>query len=174
MKRLSRIYRILNRTYLVDDINTKVDRTSMAHSLETREPLTDHHLVELAARLPSDLKVRNGQGKYVLKEALRGRVPDSILYRPKMGFAVPLASWFRGPLRTRVQQLASSEALLDTGMIAADAVRRLVALHIGGTGDFSAALWALLIFDAFVRRLDAATWRDAAAVANRAPDRVIG
>ena len=87
------------KTYLVGDINTKVDRASMAHSLEVREPLMDHPLVEWLATLPSSLKVRGQEGKYLLKKAMEPHLPREVLYRPKMGFAVPLARWFRGPLR---------------------------------------------------------------------------
>ena len=90
------------KTYLVGDINTKVDRASMAHSLEVREPLMDHQLVEWLATLPSSLKLRGGEGKWLLKKAMEPHLPHDILYRPKMGFAVPLARWFRGPLRERV------------------------------------------------------------------------
>ena len=88
------------KTYLVGDINTKVDRASMAHSLEVREPLMDHELVEWMATLPSSHKVQGAEGKYLFKRALEPRLPDAVLYRPKMGFSVPLARWFRGPLRT--------------------------------------------------------------------------
>ena len=95
------------KTYLVGDINTKVDRASMAHSLEVREPLMDHPLVEWLATLPSSLKVRGQEGKYLLKKAMEPHLPREIMYRPKMGFAVPLASWFRGPLRERVRDGAA-------------------------------------------------------------------
>ena len=87
------------KTYLPGDILTKVDRASMANSLEVRVPLLDHTLVEWAARLPSDLKLHGREGKYVFKDALEPYVSKEILYRPKQGFAVPLATWFRGPLR---------------------------------------------------------------------------
>ncbi len=87
------------KTYLVGDINTKVDRASMAHSLEVREPLMDHKLVEWLATLPNHLKIRGQEGKYLLKKAMEPKLPNEVLYRPKMGFAVPLARWFRGPLK---------------------------------------------------------------------------
>ena len=87
------------KTYLVGDINTKVDRASMAHSLEVREPLMDHPLVEWLATLPSSMKLRGGEGKWFLKKAMEPMLPRDLLYRQKMGFAVPLASWFRGPLK---------------------------------------------------------------------------
>ena len=104
------------KTYLVGDINTKVDRASMAHSLEVREPLMDHPLVEWLATLPSSLKIRGQEGKYLLKKAMEPHLPHDILYRPKMGFAVPLARWFRGPLRERVRDAVLGRALADTGL----------------------------------------------------------
>ena len=99
------------KTYLVGDINTKVDRASMAHSLEVREPLMDHPLVEWLATLPSSLKVRSQEGKWLLKKAMEPQLPHEVLYRPKMGFAVPLARWFRGPLRQRVRDAVLGERL---------------------------------------------------------------
>src|SRR5215467_6888324 len=96
------------KTYLVGDINTKVDRASMAHSLEVREPLMDHPLVEWLASLPSDLKIQRGEAKYLLKKTMKQYLPTDVMYRPKMGFAVPLASWFRGPLRQRVRNAVLS------------------------------------------------------------------
>ena len=102
------------KTYLVGDINTKVDRASMAHSLEVREPLMDHPLVEWLATLPSSLKVQGQEGKYLLKKAMEPHLPHEILYRPKMGFAVPLARWFRGPLRAaRARRRAGLDARRD-------------------------------------------------------------
>src|SRR4029450_715085 len=92
------------KTYLVGDINTKVDRASMAHSLEVREPLMDHRLVDWMATLPSSLKVRGGEGKWLLKKTMETRLPHDFLYRPKMGFAVPMSRWFRGPLAGRVRE----------------------------------------------------------------------
>ena len=105
---LSLIQYIDLHTYLVGDINTKVDRASMAHSLEVREPLMDHELVQWAASLPSSLKLQGSNGKMVLKKALEPHLPADVLYRPKMGFAVPLARWFRGPLRQRVRSRCSA------------------------------------------------------------------
>src|SRR5690349_23125954 len=86
------------KTYLVGDINTKVDRASMANSLEVREPLMDHPLVEWLAKVPSSFKVRGNEGKVLLKKTMEPHLPHEVLYRPKMGFAVPLSKWFRGPL----------------------------------------------------------------------------
>lgn len=145
------------KTYLVGDINTKVDRASMAHSLEVREPLMDHELVEWLATLPSSLKIRGQEGKYLLKKAMEPQLPQDILYRPKMGFAVPLARWFRGPLRERVRQAVLGPRLAATGCFDADYLAHLVDAHQSGARDYSAPLWALLMFEAFLRQvLDAA------------------
>ncbi|MCX8006022.1 MAG: asparagine synthase C-terminal domain-containing protein, partial [Burkholderiaceae bacterium] len=139
------------KTYLVGDINTKVDRASMAHSLEVREPLMDHPLVEWLASLPSELKMRGGEGKWLLKRALEPHLPHAVLYRPKMGFAVPLASWFRGPLRQRVRDALLGQRLARTGLFNPAYLEHLVTRHESGARDYSAPIWALLMFDAFLR-----------------------
>ncbi len=138
-------------TYLVGDINTKVDRASMAHSLEVREPLMDHKLVEWAATLPSSFKLRGSTGKHVLKKALEPHLPHDVLYRPKMGFSVPMARWLRGPLRERVRKSLLGGAMLDSGMFDPKTVRDMVDQHESGQRDHSTALWTLLMFDAFLR-----------------------
>lgn len=139
------------KTYLVGDINTKVDRASMAHSLEVREPLMDHPLVEWLATLPSDLKIRGGEGKVLLKKAMEPMLPRDVLYRPKMGFAVPLARWFRGPLRERVRATLSEGRLVETGFFNASALRSMADEHLSGMRDHATPIWSLLMFDAFVR-----------------------
>ena len=141
------------KTYLVGDINTKVDRASMAHSLEVREPLMDHVLVEWLASVPSSMKVRGGEGKWLLKKAMEPRLPQDVLYRPKMGFAVPLASWFRGPLKDRVRQSLLGERLASTGIFDPRFLRRLVDEHQSGRRDWSSPVWTLLMFDAFLRNV---------------------
>jgi asparagine synthase (glutamine-hydrolysing) len=140
-------------TYLPGDILTKVDRASMAHSLEVRAPFLDYPLVEWAAGLPADLKIRGGEGKFVLKRSLESRVPRQLLYRPKMGFAVPLAQWFRGPLRERLRRQVLDGALVQTGLFDMREVSRLVELHQAGIRDYSPILWALLMFDGACQRL---------------------
>jgi asparagine synthase (glutamine-hydrolysing) len=140
------------KTYLPGDILTKVDRASMANSLEVRVPLLDYTLVEWAARLPPALKLNNGKGKYVLKSALEPYVPQDILYRPKQGFSVPLAAWFRGPLRERLIQALRDPLLGDAGLFDMRFVGRLIEQHLSGAFDHSAPLWQLLMFDAFLRR----------------------
>ena len=148
---LALIQYIDTHTYLVGDINTKVDRASMAHSLEVREPLMDHQLVEWVATLPSNLKMRGGTSKYLLKKANEPHLPDDVLYRPKMGFAVPLARWFRGPLRQRVRDSLLGGPMQDSGMFNPVAMRQIVEQHEAGTRDFSTAIWTMLMFDAFLR-----------------------
>jgi len=138
-------------TYLIGDINTKVDRASMAHSLEVREPLMDHPLVEWLATLPSSLKIRGGESKFLLKKAMEPHLPHDIMYRPKMGFAVPLARWFRGPLKQRVRDELLGGPLLATGWFNRDTIRQIVEQHESGIRDHSTPIWVLLMFDAFLR-----------------------
>ena len=136
-------------TYLVGDILTKVDRTSMAHSLEARAPFLDYTFVEWGMRLPPALKLRGQEGKWVLKKALEPLVPAEILYRPKQGFAMPLARLFReqaGRLRARLL----GPAMLDSGLFDRQAIARLIDEHAGGTSDHSGALWLLLTFEGFL------------------------
>ncbi len=142
-------------TYLPGDILTKVDRASMANSLEVRVPLLDHTLVEWAARLPSSLKLRGREGKYVFKAALEPYVARNILYRPKQGFAVPLAEWFRGALRTRVRETLRGPVLRECGLFEMPAVERLLDQHQSGARDHSAALWSLSMFEGFLRQVHA-------------------
>jgi len=150
-------------TYLVGDINTKVDRASMAHSLEVREPLMDHPLVEWLATLPSHLKLRGGEGKYLFKKTLEPHLPNDVLYRPKMGFAVPLSRWFRGPLRQRVRNSLLGGPLADSDMFDLKAVGQMVEQHENGSRDHSTPLWTLLMYDAFLRNvMGASSMREAA------------
>ena len=146
------------KTYLVGDINTKVDRASMAHSLEVREPLMDHPLVEWLATLPSSLKMRDGEGKWLLKKAMEPQLPHDVLYRPKMGFAVPLARWFRGPLRERVRDALLGGVSRDSGMFDPDYLEQPGRRRTSrGARDHSAPIWTLLMFDAFLRNVVEAT-----------------
>jgi asparagine synthase (glutamine-hydrolysing) len=137
-------------TYLPGDILTKVDRASMAHSLEVRVPFLDHVFVEWAATLPAAMKIRGGERKHVLKRALEPHVPAELLYRPKQGFSIPLARWFRGPLAGRLRAVGDSELLGDTGYFDLGAIRGLIADHQSGARDHSATLWVLLMFDSFL------------------------
>ena len=139
------------KTYLCCDILTKVDRASMAHSLEVREPLLDHPMMEWLSGLPPQYKLGRGEGKLLFKEAMQRYLPSEILYRPKMGFAVPLASWFRGPLRARVRDALLGDALAQTGFFNMPFLRQVVDQHERGVRDHSSAIWSLLMFDSFLR-----------------------
>ena len=142
------------KTYLPGDILTKVDRASMAHALEVRVPLLDHKFVEWTSGLPSSYKLRGGEGKYIFKKALSSHLPNDILYRPKMGFAVPLASWFRGPLKERLRQSILGDRMLQSGYFNPNFLAHLVDEHQAGRRDYSAPLWSLLMFDAFLAMSD--------------------
>ena len=141
------------KTYLPGDILTKVDRASMAHALEVRVPILDHKFVEWVSGLPPHLKLRGTEGKHIFKKALESRLPKEILYRPKMGFGVPLASWFRGPLRERVHATVLGDALQSSGLFDREFLRRLVTEHQSGAREHSAAIWSLLMFESFVRQM---------------------
>ncbi len=141
------------KTYLPGDILTKVDRASMAHSLEVRVPILDHTFVEWVATLPAELKLVGREGKHVFKKALEPHLPHDILYRDKMGFGVPLASWFRGPLRDKVRASLLHGTLVDAGLFDIDQVRRVVDEHQSGQWDHSAPIWSLLMFEGFQRRV---------------------
>ena len=143
------------KTYLVGDINTKVDRASMAHSLEVREPLMDHPLVEWLGTVPSHFKMRGGESKRLLKKSMEPWLPNDVLYRPKMGFAVPLIRWFRGPLRETVRTAVLGDTLRDTGLFEPRVLEEIASAHESGRRDYSAPLWTLLMFEAFLRHCDA-------------------
>jgi asparagine synthase (glutamine-hydrolysing) len=149
---LSRIQYVDIKTYLVDDILTKVDRASMANSLEVRCPLLDHKLMELIAQMPSSLKLRNGQGKYIFKKALGKILPAPVLTRKKKGFAVPVAEWFRGELKE-----FAYNALIERQDEALNGafVQRCWNQHQRGQRDWSALLWCVLMFKSW-REVDKA------------------
>jgi len=133
--------------WLPGDILTKVDRTSMAVSLEAREPLLDHRLVEFAARLPEGLRIRGTQGKWLMKQAMRRYLPEDILMRPKQGFVTPIAQWLRGPLAPAARAIAGSTTLARTGWLDPAAVAGMAEAHIAGRSDHSRLLWQLLMLD---------------------------
>jgi asparagine synthase (glutamine-hydrolysing) len=148
---LSIIQYIDIKTYLPGDILTKVDRASMAHALEVRVPLLDHQFVEWVSGLPSSIKLKGGEGKYIFKKALEGKLSDDILYRKKMGFSIPLGAWLRGPLREKVRAAVLNPDLLDTGYFNESYLRTMVEQHNAGTRDHTVSLWSVLMFDAFLR-----------------------
>jgi asparagine synthase (glutamine-hydrolysing) len=149
--KLSRAQYVDLKTYLPGDILTKVDRASMANSLEVRAPFLDHRFVEWSATLPPALKLRGGVGKYVLKRALEPMLPHDLLYRPKQGFAVPLAAWFRGPLRDSMRAALAGPRLRDTGLFDVAHIADAIDQHERGRRDRSQLLWSLLMFASFLR-----------------------
>jgi asparagine synthase (glutamine-hydrolysing) len=155
--RLARLLYYDTMTYLPLDILTKVDRMTMAHSLEARPPLLDHHLVEAVFALPSSLKLSHGRQKLVLKRAVADLVPPAILDRPKRGFGVPIRRWFRGPLRDAMVAVLTDERTRTRGHLDARFVRVLVDEHLSGRRDQSVRMWGLAMLEMWCRRfLDAA------------------
>ncbi len=139
------------KTYLPGDILTKVDRASMAHALEVRVPLLDHKLVEWMAGIQPELKLKGREGKYIFKKALENYLPNDILYRPKMGFAVPLNSWFKGPLKDKVREALLGETMMQCGLFDQEFLKQIVSQHESGLRDYSSAIWSLFMFEAFLK-----------------------
>ncbi|NOQ64813.1 MAG: amidotransferase 1, exosortase A system-associated [Methyloprofundus sp.] len=138
------------KTYLPGDILTKVDRASMEHSLEVRVPLLDHELVEWIAKLPPDLKLNGSEGKYIFKKSLEPYLPNDILYRPKMGFSIPLSDWFKGPLKEQVKESLLSEKMVDSGLFDPDYLATIVKQHQSGIRDHATTMWSLMMFHSFL------------------------
>jgi asparagine synthase (glutamine-hydrolysing) len=144
------------KTYLVGDILTKVDRASMAHSLEVRVPFLDHKFVEWTAKIPTELKLKNGCGKYILKKAMEPHLPHDVLYRKKMGFRVPLADWFRGPLKQKLRDTLLSEEMRNSGLFNMNTIAQWLDDHQSGRKEYSAPLWTLLMFASFYKQAEEA------------------
>lgn len=141
------------RHWLPGDILTKADRTSMAVGLEAREPLLDYKLVEFAATLPVSMRLRGGQGKWLLKKALERYLPKDILYRPKIGFVTPISAWFRGPLADDAAALASSRVLGGTGWFDPATIARIAEDHRSGRAEHGRTLWQLVMLERSMARL---------------------
>lgn len=139
--------------WLPGDILTKVDRTSMAVGLEAREPLLDHRLLEFAASLPERMRIRGGQGKWLMKKTMQTRLPDDILYRPKMGFVTPIDAWFRGPLAPQAEALSASFVFAQMDLFDGKATARIAADHIAGRVNHGRLLWQLVMLEKSLERL---------------------
>ncbi len=139
-----------SKTYLSDDILCKVDRASMSVSLETRAPFLDHRVAELSWRLPLQMKINNGQGKCILRDILYKYVPRELIERPKMGFGVPIGQWLRGPLREWAEELLNEQRLEKEGYLNPKPIIEIWRQHLSGKYDYSARLWAILMFQAWL------------------------
>ena len=149
---LSRLMRVDQRTYLPDAMLTKVDRASMANSLEIRVPLLDHRVVEYTSKLPDSLKYRNGSSKYLLKKLLARYVPTGLFERPKMGFGVPIDRWFRGELKDLLLDYLSSERLRKEGLFDHTLIERKINEHLSGHANHQYRLWSLLMWEMWRER----------------------
>lgn len=152
---LNRVLLLDMRLYLENDILVKLDRAAMMASLEGRVPLLNHDFVTYALSLPLDMKLRGLRSKFLLKRALRGLLPESILRRPKKGFGIPVADWFRGPLKEQMLTVLSSERLAAQGFFSRVAVRRLIDDHLAGRRDNRKQLWTLFAFQKWLEGYEA-------------------
>jgi asparagine synthase (glutamine-hydrolysing) len=149
---VERYMRVDQNYYLPDDILYKCDRMSMAHSLEVRPPFLDHRIVEFAARLPQNLKIRGGKQKFLLRELMRGKLPAAILRRKKIGFDIPTHDWLRGPLRALLMDTLTTEAIGRTLIFDAPAIHTLIRDHLDRRINVGYHLWGLLTLFLWMKR----------------------
>ncbi len=141
------------RYYLADDILYKCDRMTMAHSLEVRPPFLDHRIVEFAARLPEQFKITpDGTLKYILRELMRGKLPEAVLTRKKEGFDIPAHHWFRGPLRPLMEETLSPANVRATGLFSSDAIDRVKHAHLYRRANLGYPLWGLMTLFLWMKR----------------------
>jgi asparagine synthase (glutamine-hydrolysing) len=136
-------------SYLPGDILCKVDRAAMAHGLEVRIPFLDHRVADVAARIPIDMKVRNGKGKHILKQLLFSHVPSHLFDRPKAGFSVPIGAWLKGPLRPWAEEMLSRDRLDREGFFHGAMIQKRWRDHLAGRRDATHSLWPILMFQAW-------------------------
>ncbi len=149
---LDRVVDIDIGSYLLDDILVKLDRMSMAASIEGRAPLLDHRLVEFAVRLPASMRVRDGRGKHLLRRVASRWLPPAVLDKPKQGFGIPLPEWFRGPLRELAADVLGSRAFRERGWLSPAVAQRCLHDHARGAADLSEPLWLMLCLELWARR----------------------
>jgi asparagine synthase (glutamine-hydrolysing) len=142
------------KTYLADNILAKVDRMSMAASIEARVPLLDHRLVEFVLNLPPQLKLHRGQTKVILRQTMRDRLPPAVLDKPKQGFSIPIKNWLRGPLREMMGDLLSPDTVRRRGYFQANTINNWMSEHLNGKANHSHRLWALMVFEAWMQNED--------------------
>jgi asparagine synthase (glutamine-hydrolysing) len=137
-------------TYLPDDILCKVDRAAMATSLETRVPFLDHRIAEFAWKLPLNMKIRDGQGKWILRKILSNNIPKELIDRPKTGFGIPVGKWLRGPLKEWADDLLNPSRINAEGYFYEGLITKIWNQHLDGSHDWTAKLWTILMFQAWL------------------------
>jgi asparagine synthase (glutamine-hydrolysing) len=143
---LDKLTYLYARLYLAEGVLQKVDRATMAYGLECRSPLLAPNVVRCAMSIPSGLKIRQKQSKWVLREALKSRLPKSILERPKKGFGMPLTAWLKGPLLPLCRELLTDPGLRDQALFKKEACEKLIDEHVKGFRDHRKTLWALMVY----------------------------